>query len=284
MKILVKTISIVISSLSLTLFFPLPTFAWNALGHMVVANIAYQQVTPAVRDKIDRMIAYLHNEYPEMGTYPGIATWADTLRSEKVETYTHWHYIDYGFANDGTPLKNVMDTDNAVWALKNIIPVVKYTSANPYERARFLAFLTHIVGDLHQPLHTVTNFSRKNPDGDRGGNSYYVRYKGDRVNLHKLWDEGVGTFEGDSSSSHVQALTNEIVAKYPESSLNKKSSDLNFDNWTSEGMSNAKQFVYDTPEDQQVSQSYVDAGKQVAQQQAALAGYRLARLLNQLLG
>jgi len=266
------------------LLFPVSSFAWNALGHMVVANIAYQNLTPAAREKVDQLIAHLHTEYADVGTFPALAVWADSLRSQKIETYTHWHYIDYSYSIDGSPTKNVIDTDNAVWALQNIEPVLKYAQANPYERARFLAFLTHIVADLHQPLHTVTGFTTKNVDGDKGGNLYFIRYKGDRINLHKLWDGGVGIFEGDSSMGNVDALTTEITTHYPASYFHAKASDINVDDWTAEGMNVAKENVYSTPEEKEPKNEYLDAGKKIAEQRVALAGYRLATLLNQLLG
>ena len=44
-----------------------------------------------------------------------------------------------------------------------------------------------------------------------------------------------------------------------------------------------KQYVYTTPENQKPDAAYLEKGKEVAEQEAALAGYRLALLLNQLL-
>ena len=51
-------------------------------------------------------------------------------------------------------------------------------------------WLFHLVGDVHQPLHTVSLFKTKYPDGDRGGNLVFVRAKrsGAILDLHQLWD------------------------------------------------------------------------------------------------
>jgi hypothetical protein len=257
-------------------------FAWNAFGHMVVASIAYQNLKPATREKIDNLVDYMHQQYADMGTFLNIAYWPDSIRGQKIETYTHWHYIDVAFSTDGTPLKNLVDTDNAVWAINNIEPVVKNDHANAYERARFLAFLTHIVADLHQPLHTVSYISAAMPDGDKGGNSYFVRVNNERLNLHKLWDGGLGVFDGDTSNDNIAATAKYIMERYPQNSFGNKASDLKPDSWIKEGMANAKQYAYNTPENQPVSQGYLENGKRIAEQQAALAGYRLANLLNQL--
>jgi hypothetical protein len=42
------------------------------------------------------------------------------------------------------------------------------------------AWLFHLVGDIHQPLHTVQLFTREYPNGDRGGNEICVRVTPDR--------------------------------------------------------------------------------------------------------
>src|SRR3989344_5767009 len=123
------------------LFFSCNCYAWNELGHMVIANIAYQQLQPVTREKVDIMTTNLSKEYPAISNFMQMAPWADTLHSQKIETYTHWHYIDIPFSTDGTPIKNIIDTDNVLWAISQIIPVVQNQQANIYERARFLAFL-----------------------------------------------------------------------------------------------------------------------------------------------
>jgi hypothetical protein len=273
--------------LSLVFFFlPLNSYAWNAMGHMVIANIAYEQLKPDVREKVDKLVGNLNTEYPEMSSFLHLAYWPDAIRSQRIETFTHWHYIDLPYSSDGTAVKgDVIDTDNAVWAVKRIEVVVKNQHANPYDRARFLSFLTHIVGDLHQPLHTVTLFSASHPNGDRGGNQYHVLINNKPINTHSLWDSGLGSFDGKNGRTTDQAkeLALTLMQLYPASRFGDRVNDLNPDNWAQEGFENAKKYVYSTPENQAPSTAYMTIGKQVAEQQAALAGYRLANLLNALL-
>jgi len=267
----------------ITVFFPTITLAWNALGHMIIANIAYQNLKPDVREKVDHLVTYMHQQYADMETFVNISYWPDAIRSQKIETYTHWHYINTAFSNDETPLKNLNDTDNAVWAIKHIETVVKNNRANPYERVRFLSFFTHIVGDLHQPLHTVSYISAAMPDGDHGGNEYYVRYNNKRVKLHQVWDMGINEFDGDNSQEHVNVITYAIMAQYPDVYFGNQVNQLEADDWVREGVNNAKQYVYNTPQNQMLSDEYINKGKELSRQQAALAGYRLAKILNQLI-
>jgi hypothetical protein len=272
-----------IFSLVLLLSFPIKTIAWNALGHMVIATIAYQNLEPAVRDKVDDLIGHLRQEYSDINSFQQAANWPDMLRGQKIETYTHWHYVDVFFSMDGTPIKQTIDTDNAVWALTRIEKVVKNENANPYERARFLSFLVHIVGDVHQPLHTVSLVSLNHPDGDMGGNVYFVRYGNKQKNLHSLWDEGVGVFSENATPDRASLIANRITSTYPRAYFADQAKDFEPDTWVKEGMKVSQNYVYTIQEKQTPTTDYLEAGKQTAEQRAALAGYRLAGLLNQLL-
>jgi hypothetical protein len=270
----------------LAIFSPL-TNAWNAVGHMVIAKIAYDQLTPEVRNKVDALVVNLATEYPEIKNFTQMAPWPDQLRAQKIDSYTHWHYIDNAFSTDGTALKNLSDTDNVLWAIDKIKPVLQNEQANPYERARFLAFLVHIVGDIHQPLHTVSRISLAHPDGDQGGNLFVVNmnlpaHKKTPSNLHRVWDEGLGFFVGGDSMENIAALAEKITATYPKNYFGNQISDINLKDWTDEGMNSASSFVYNTLEGQVLSAAYIADGQAIAEQKAALAGYRLAELLNKL--
>jgi hypothetical protein len=264
--------------------FSISTFAWNALGHMVIADIAYLNLTPAAQKKVDNLVSMLNQEYPSMKMFLNIAYWPDSIRSQRIETFTHWHYIDNPLTFDNTPTTAaIVDTDNAVWAVNTIKMVVRNDSANQYDRARFLSFLTHIVGDLHQPLHTVSLVAANHPTGDRGGNDYHVKINGKKVALHKIWDSGLGIFEGESSTEHAMEISTTIRSAYPKTFFGARADDMNPTDWATEGMDNARKYAYSIKEDETVSDNYVTTGQKMAEQEAALAGYRLAAILNQLL-
>ncbi|OGT61039.1 MAG: hypothetical protein A3E85_05790 [Gammaproteobacteria bacterium RIFCSPHIGHO2_12_FULL_45_12] len=267
----------------MAVFLPFKLYAWNAVAHKVVANIAYQQLTPTSRATVDSLVVHMREEYPDLDSFASLATWPDVLKSQKITVYGHWHYIDIAFSQDGTPLKNIIDTDNAVWIVSQLAVTVGNARANISERARFLAFLAHIVGDLHQPLHTVSYFSATHLNGDRGGNDYFVKVNHQTVNLHQLWDGGVGAFDADTSLAAIQALTSRLIAAYPENYFGAQASDFEPDSWAKEGLALAQQYVYSTSERAEVSAAYRYAGQKEAAQQVALAGYRLGALLNELL-
>jgi S1/P1 Nuclease len=64
---------------------------------------------------------------------------------------------------------------NILTALAENESVVKKGS-NPERKAIALAWLFHLVGDIHQPLHTAQLFTVEYPNGDRGGNEICVQF------------------------------------------------------------------------------------------------------------
>ena len=141
--------------------------------------------------------------------------WADWVRSGSARSYGHstWHYINYPvtFPDGGVdPAKHQPPEgqENAVWAMNRCLDKIK--NGTDEEKAVYLTWLCHLVGDIHQPLHCVALFSTKYPDGDRGGNSIRIRISSSPTNLHSLWDGllGRGTTAGNIGKdvAEIQAM------------------------------------------------------------------------------
>ena len=266
------------------LFCSLPAYPWWEIGHRLVAQIAYERLTPEAKTMVDSLVPVLARDYPVIRTFIDLAPWPDTLRKQKIELFTHWHYIDLAFSLDGTPINIVVDTDNANRAVLEILPVLENADANSNERARFLAFFVHIVGDLHQPLHNATAVSKETPNGDQGGNLFMIlnpENNSEIINLHHLWDSAFGLYTG-LVSPDIHQLALAVTTQYPESYFGNKANDLNPEHWSLEGLDYAQKFVYQTNRNQILSNEYQIRGKEIVSQQIALAGYRLAKMLNKL--
>lgn len=261
-------------------------YAWNAVGHAVIATIAYERLKPDVRAKVDKMVSDLTKEYPTITQFNQMAPLMDDMRRQNIGIFAHLHYINHSFSTDGTVFKSQPDTHNVVWAIHEIEPIIKSTHANPYERARFLAFLVHLVGDVHQPLHNAELISAAHPEGDKGGNLYHIDSPtGHRkkISLHQLWDGGLGLFDLALSQDALTTLSHQITSLYPENYFQSKIDNLIPEEWSEEELKSAMSFVYTTKENEKPTPYYMDEGKKVAEQMAALSGYRLANLLNHLL-
>src|SRR4029077_16255685 len=75
----------------------------------------------------------------------------------------------------------------------------KIGSGSQEDKAVYLTWLFHLVGDIPQPLHCTAVFSERFPDGDRGGNLALIRIRSGPTNLHSFWDGllGSGITAGD---------------------------------------------------------------------------------------
>src|ERR1051325_3295197 len=197
-------ISLVLSLLTLL---PSSVEAWNNYGHMSVAYVAYQKLTPQTRDKANALLAR-NPDFPNWMAMvpPGTsradtkvmlfmiaATWADRIKGAPgfnddnpvdrnkcgavsfqntgfTDVFRHrcWHFIDVAFTQDGTTPLPVTPVPNAQERVDLFRPVLG--SQVEDLKSYDLSWLLHLVGDLHQPLHCVTRVSRAQRDGDAGGN------------------------------------------------------------------------------------------------------------------
>jgi hypothetical protein len=189
---------------------------------------------------------------------------------------------------------------NILTALAENESVVKNEN-EPERRAIALAWLFHLVGDIHQPLHTAQIFTVEYPKGDRGGNEICMRVTqaGQPMNLHRFWD-GVIT-----SSQNLTRLRNEATAlrsrqEFQRSQLTELAS-TGVESWAKESFEIATKIAYrnggrigipkggnkDCGEVQVtplLPAGYVVNASRIADRRMMLAGYRLADLLSGLLG
>ncbi len=253
---------------------------------MVVAQIAYNHLTPSVQAKCDALIAVpLTYSSTQSSNFVTAACWADDFKTQ-LGTAT-WHYIDIPFSLDGTSTSNfVGDSFDVVRAIHFCNLALGNPSTTQSNQAVFLRYLLHFVGDIHQPLHASTAISAAFPGGDSGGNSFAIT--GAWNNLHSLWDAG-GGFVASSLSRPLSAaskttLSNKVAqieTAYPyTANPGVVAEPLD---WANEGWNLAQTVAYvginqgDTP-----STTYTNAAQQTAESRLAQAGHRLADLLNTL--
>jgi hypothetical protein len=146
-----------------------------------------------------------------------------------------------------------------------------------------LVWLEHLVGDVHQPLHCVSRFDAADPNGDSGGNNVKLKASPDYSDtvLHMLWDDFPGA--GDRAD---QAIAFQASLPKPDK---KKSAISDEPKWIAEGVENAQKYAYATPIGAgdgpfQPDLPYLAAGRALSDARIALAGARLANLLNDALG
>jgi hypothetical protein len=175
------------------------------------------------------------------------ARWADDIRSnDKQHHRALWHYINFPFKPEGQPASvQIKEPEpvNILTALAENERVMKNES-NLEQKGIALAWLFHLVGDVHQPLHTAQLFTADYPQGDRGGNEICVRVTqaGRPMDLHRFWG-GVIT-----SSSNLTRLRNEATALHNRQEFQRgqltEPANTDFESWAKESFEIATKIAY----------------------------------------
>ncbi len=247
------------------LLFSWQVFAWNAVGHKIVALIALDQFTDVERKKISS----------KMGDWVAMSSEPDEYR-DISNALSGWHYIDYPWVVEPVvkPINLVEKNNNIVWALGESRRALARKN-KPRQEAIvqvFRANLVHLIGDIHQPLHCISRVTESHPKGDMGGNKFDVKIGDKTETLHHFWDGGLGMLEG-LNADKTEELSKRIQKEYPK---NKLKLDGSFEDWSKESYFAAQKYVYSILENTLVSKDYVDQGQKIVKERLALAGYRLS--------
>jgi S1/P1 Nuclease len=281
--------------------------AWSGPGHMTVAAIAYRDLSPAERQKLDAILKS-HPQFDswrsgfpanvpnlDQGLYVAMVAslWPDQIRNNAdPSTFPNWHFVDYpliapSFPDRGSPSPK----DDILFGIGKSEAILRSRSALAPDKAEKLSWLIHLLGDAHQPLHcaTLVNSFYPAPQGDRGGNGFFVKVltTGSPRKLHSLWDGLLGTGTAADARSTRSALNNAIRLQsiYPRATLPELQSHHSVKSWTKESRKIAIHDAYLDgtlpPGENAAHATTLPAGytrhvKEIAEWRIALAGYRLA--------
>jgi hypothetical protein len=294
------------------LYLASPAQAWNATGHRAVAAIAYARLSPIARARVDELLRH-HPDYKTLLTedapadaagrsraaFLAAAVWPDVIKGDPrfydnlskdarstpllpgfpdMGRHTNWHYVDETLYTPDGAYGEKQAPPNARTELERILQDISRQADDPVNPAYDLPWLLHLVGDLHQPLHTTSRFLKSQPEGDAGGNNVFIA---PNTRLHTVWDNLAGT---DTSDAYVTKYAEDVTSEHPA----PQKLDLNIKQWMKEGFALAKSDVYtfglETGSKEhpiQLSEAYVENAKRIARARIALAGYRLAAILNE---
>lgn len=256
-------------------FYLLPVFAWSAIGHRVIGRIAYDYLTPKAKRHYAHINQILNTERHHFNLITA-SVWLDLLYNQQLMSLRPMHYIDIPFSIDNTALPEI-SSGNAVTAIRSASVTLTDPGASIWEQAIALRILLHVVGDIHQPLHTTTRVSAQHPDGDRGGNDFKLGKNKVAPTLHRYWDRGGGLLQQPMSSVEITQLARTIEGLWvcpPE--------DFDAMHWAAESHDIALKQVYALEENTTPSYEYQQTTQDISKRQLVYAGCRLAALLNHL--
>jgi hypothetical protein len=243
---------------------PLHSWAWGVEGHRAVGRIAERHLT----DKARRQVAALLGTQ----TLTLVSTQPDEMLSlPEYKATGPWHYINtpLGLAHDQyVAAIKAQPEANAYNTLLTKIKEMKDPALTQAQRAEALIFVVHIIGDVHQPLHTGRA-------EDRGGNGIKLTYRGKETNLHSLWDSGLLDYQGLTYT--------ELAAEYndvPERQIKTWQAAAPAD-WLFESYTLATQLYGEAEQNPSPDFRYYPAHAEIVKQRIQQAGIRLAGVLNE---
>jgi S1/P1 nuclease/metal binding Ada-like protein len=289
--------------------------AWNKAGHMVSGAIAYADLKQANPQTLARVIVLLKthphfetkwapqltqlnlsSEEQDLYLFMLAARWPDDIRGDPAFHHGPWHYINIPYKPEGQPA-SVQTVDpppeNILRAYQTNFDILRSTAPES-TKAVALCWIFHLIGDVHQPLHTVALFTTQfpPPEGDRGGTRFSIRARdgAHTISLHAFWDDlilGSERFQSvRNTATALRLQPDHARAQLPE--LRETS----FEQWAKqESFSLAKDQVYrngqlrgsrDQHNGEVFPTDYIETVKPLAERRIVLAGYRLADVLTQI--
>jgi hypothetical protein len=243
--------------------------SWGAGGHSVVAEIAQRRLAPDVARKIR---ALLGGDI----SLASVAGWADQVVLLRPNTF-NWHFVNIPYDATGyVPQRDCKETpkgDCVVNAVERSRATLADRSAPRGKRVEALMLLVHFAGDIHQPLHCVDR-------NDAGGNNLAVTFFDKPMSLHAVWDYGIIDKRSFDWGEYVRQLEQ---GWFPGKDLKKLQRGTPAE-WAWEAHMAAVEVAYVLPEDLKLGDAYYQRSLPTVDRQLALAGLRLARLLNEAFG
>jgi len=285
-----------------------PARAWDLFGHHVVGAVAWEELSSSTRLAACELLqkAPVDSDLPGLmppGPRPLEAKcrelfvkaqgWADLVRDEiwskRKERYDHpeWHYVNH-FWTPGPSGPRALPERGTLGELSLRLAESIANAANPGlpapERAVALAWVLHLTGDAHQPLHSSGRVTALEPKGDRGGNDFVLDDL-ESPNLHAFWDSVLRRSRRQSHAESyfrwVSRVAVEIKTLHAKQSLALAIAIDSPEGWPRESTTIAMRSAY--PEflerNAPLPKRYQDDVSAIAGRQAALAGYRLAQVL-----
>lgn len=251
-------------------------YAWTNVGHKLVAQIAYDNLNPDAKIMCAKLMRVDINHLNTR--FVSSSIWLDVIRKKNNHRFDKLHYIDIPFSSDKSKLPPISKI-NALTAIRQAESILTSPKASMAQKALNLRILIHVLGDIHQPLHTSTQVTKAYPEGDQGGNLFPLSRSPVGSNLHRLWDNGGGLFLGKSTKKSIAEKAREFESSWPCTIANHQAKT---EEWVNSSHQLALTQAYTILPGTKPTQAYQKNAQALSEQQIAFAGCRLALMLNRI--
>ncbi|TYG48543.1 hypothetical protein ES288_D10G023800v1 [Gossypium darwinii] len=256
------------------------THGWSKEGHVLTCRIAQGLLEPEAASAVENLLPDYAN-----GDLSSLCVWPDQIRHWYRYRWTSpLHFIDtpddacsYEYSRDCHDTHGVKDLEH----------YREGTSDRRYNMTEALLFLSHFMGDIHQPMHV--GFTT-----DEGGNTIAVRWFRHKSNLHHVWDrEIILTALADNYEKNLDSLQEDLVGNFTEGiwfddvASWKECDDLLpcLNKYATESINIACKWGYKgVKSGQTLADEYFDSRMPIVMKRIAQGGVRLAMILNSVFG
>jgi hypothetical protein len=236
-------------------------------------------------------------------------TWADDSKRRGGGWQSNWHFDDIPFVGDGSKESDfdfAYNAKNITAALPAItdylsgkdvsgnvmIDTIKgRTASDAASKSLALRLLIHFMGDVHQPLHCSDRYTKDKPKGDKGGNDFALKNHYAANELHAVWDNVIYQYHATVHRPFDTAGFadfGKLATELHDSSQFSKSQIqmIDFGKMADESYKIAVHVYDDLNEGKEeiLPDAYISKYAPIAKERAALAGYRLAYLIETIFG
>tara|TARA_R110002096_G_scaffold81371_4_gene189864 strand:+ start:2534 stop:3433 length:900 start_codon:yes stop_codon:yes gene_type:complete len=273
---------LVSGSLAAGLLSVAPAQAYGPDGHRIVCDLAYRYLGDEARAEVDRLIAL----DPQFESFRDACSWADQVRGSTHPETAPWHYINQRRDDPHIDPEDCAEDGCITEAISLHAGIFLDRARTDAERLEALKFLSHWLGDIHQPLHVSI-------EGDRGGNDIEVLWRGERhTNLHRVWDSEIildymsEQWGWAPEATRWSYFADELASEIPLNGVDILTP-LDPIAWAQESQDivRSRDFAYYWATAEQPiapGDAYYERGLRISRQELKQGGVRLAGLLNQL--
>lgn len=286
----------------------------NATGHMILFQMAYNNMTPQVQKRVTELVHNPNN--PEEGGYqtpaaasdvPSAATYPDIYKADARlhpwrDDKGYNHYLNQPIGDARFTAGKTAPALNGLNCLTSQEAFLQDPKASDDLKANALRWTVHLYGDIGaQPAHVVNGYSKQFPDGDEGGNEFKLSWGSQSrrdASLHTLLDVG-GAHVGpdglaennfkplprvlDSASrTWIEGRAAMLAQQFPRERYEVRVQDQNPSHWASDLKTQAEQMwsQFKPGESMAPSDARLAGIEQTMNENVAVAAYRLADLCN----
>jgi nuclease S1 len=208
--------------------------AWGAKGHRIAGHMAHDLLTPETRAAVQQLMGS-----DQLATFSLYLDQRKDQLDRDIPGSRQWHYDDVPICATTPYAEYCPQGTCASTQIVQHDRLLSDVHASKGKKQFAVFVLTHLVEDIHQPLHGADN-------EDQGGNQIKVKLPdGRKVNLHTVWDTSL--LERLYGGQNEMSVAKRLVQKYASRATEWQTGTMNLvtiQAWVAESTRLAQEVAY----------------------------------------